>query len=276
MRVSICVLLLFIIIPSTIAQEEDKNAGAKTVMDTRLTARDSAAMFGLRPAATLKPGPGSVFVTDKGTTFIPADELDRKRRLTIIVLAGLLLLSVSGVLYILLHRQRERVRDREESLLAAARELTSKVSHLQQERQELQAYYASLQQAHFRELGDFYKTAAGADATNLNAKQAALYEKVRQSWNAVSSSKEEEWLFEQQLNARFDKVMEHLRKELPEHKEDYYRFAGYVFAGFDRDLLMALTGTSSRQSVYARKKRLRQDIVESEVPHKDQFLRLLV
>ena len=70
--------------------------------------------------------------------------------------------------------------------------------------------------------------------------------------------------------------MEHLRKELPEHKEDYYRFAGYVFAGFDRDLLMALTGTSSRQSVYARKKRLRQDIVESEVPHKDQFLRLLV
>ena len=69
--------------------------------------------------------------------------------------------------------------------------------------------------------------------------------------------------------------MEHLRKELPGHGPDYYRFASFVFAGFDKDLLMALTGTRSRDSVYSRKKRLRQDITASDAPHKEQFLQLL-
>ena len=198
----------------------------------------------------------------------------RAYRISLLLISALVVLGVLTLL-IFLRRKRESACQREESLLNATRDLMSQVDNLQQERATLQAHYAHLQQKHFRELGDLFKATAGEDAHNLVAKQATLYEKVKQVWKTVASDSEDNIRFEQQINERFDNVMEHLRKELPGHGPDYYRFASYVFAGFDKDLLMALTGTRSRDSVYSRKKRLRQDITASDAPHKEQFLQLL-
>lgn len=195
-------------------------------------------------------------------------------RIILLLICALFILGVLTLL-VFLRRKRESARQREESLLEATRDLMSQVDDLQHERATLQAHYAHLQQKHFRELGDLFKATAGENAHNVVAKQATLYEKVKQVWKTIASDSEDNMLFEQQINERFDNVMEHLRKELPGHGPDYYRFASFVFAGFDKDLLMALTGTRSRDSVYSRKKRLRQDITASEAPHKEQFLQLL-
>ena len=69
--------------------------------------------------------------------------------------------------------------------------------------------------------------------------------------------------------------MRHLREDFPDREEVFYRFAGYVFAGFDTDLLMILMDTPSRDAIYSRKKRFRQEVLRSDAPHKEQFILLL-
>lgn len=194
---------------------------------------------------------------------------------TIIVLFFLLLMAAVYVGYILLRRRQERTRAEEEAIIEVSRQLTQQVVSLQEDRARLQAQYARIQQSHFKEMGSLLKTALGGNKTNIDAKQTTLFAKAKQAMAEIQADSGGERLFEEKLNDCFDQVMVRLREEIPNHTDDYYRFAGFVFAGFDNETLMALTGTRSLDSVYARKKRLRQDIAASDAPHKMQFQQLL-
>ena len=201
----------------------------------------------------------------------------RERKLVSLVcwLLGALFLMTGIWMYFLICRHRKLSRARETVLVEKANTLMAEKDSLQQERTALLCRYAQFVRQHFKDIGELMKTTANVNESNLGAKQAILYEKVAKAWRDVLSDKQGKAHFEQQLNESFNDVIAHLREDFPERDESFYHFAGYIFAGFDTDLLMILMDAPSRDSVYSRKKRLRQEIVRSEVPHKEQFLLLL-
>lgn len=193
----------------------------------------------------------------------------------IIVLFFLVLMAAVYVGFILLRRRQEQARAEEQALLEASRQLTQQVVSQQEDRARLQAQYAHIQQGHFKEMGALLKTALEENETNIYAKQLSMFAKAKRAMDEIRADSGSERSFEEKLNECFDQVMTRLREEIPNHTDEYYRFAGFVFAGFDNQTLMALTGTRSLDSVYAKKKRLRQDIAASSAPHKAQFQQLL-
>ena len=193
----------------------------------------------------------------------------------IIVLVFVLMMIIIYVLYDVLQRKMHAVREHEETLIETASSLSDKLEALQQERSYLQTQYVRIHQAHLKEFGSLLKTTLGTNETNLDAKQATLYQKAKKTMETIVCDQNGERVFEEELNRCFDGAMIHLRAEHPNHTEDYYRFAGFVFAGFDNETLMAITGTRSLDSIYSKKKRLRQDIAGSPTEHRDQLLQLV-
>lgn len=201
----------------------------------------------------------------------------RKMRLTrfLITLVFLLLMAGIHIVFSVYRRKKKASRLREISLLETTCGLSNQLDELQKERLSLQEHFVKIHQANLKVFGSLLKTTLGADESNIDAKQILLYEKARETMDTIVADKQGESVFENQLNACFDNAMYHLRKELPNHTDDYYRFAGFVFAGFDNETLMAITGTKSIDSIYAKKRRLKQDILHSRAEHKSLFLQLI-
>lgn len=193
----------------------------------------------------------------------------------IIILAFIILMIAAYVVYALLRKEKEKNRVYEANLLETVRSLSDQLEESQEERMHLQEQYIKIHQNHLKEFGSLLKTTLGTNETNMGAKQATLFENARKTMVAIVNDQQGNSVFEEQINACFDNALVHLRTELPNHTEEYYRFAGFVFAGFDNETLMAITGTRSLDSIYAKKKRLRQDIVRSTAIHRGQLLRLV-
>ena len=204
--------------------------------------------------------------------------LSRKENQWIRQFILLLFAMTTIVLYLIILATRKKQKEakaREESLIETANGLTRQLDDLHDERESLQLQYAKIHQIHLKEYGSLLKTTLGTNQTNIEAKQTILYEKAKKTMDAIVDDKEMDSAFEERLNLCFDNVMLHLREEIPNHTPEYYRFAGFVFAGFDNETLMAITNTQSLDSIYAKKRRLRQDIARSEAEHKDLFARLV-
>ena len=201
----------------------------------------------------------------------------RENRLSKILMVFIFLLSASSIHIVCsyLRRKHEAARLREESLVETANLLSSQLDDLQKERISLQENFVKIHQNHLKEFGSLLRTTLGSNESNIGFKQIKLYEKAELAMNSIMKDQQGKTAFEDRLNECFDDVMKHLRTELLNHTDDYYRFAGFVFAGFDNETLMAITGTKSLDSIYAKKRRLKQDILHSEVPHKDLFMRLM-
>lgn len=187
----------------------------------------------------------------------------------------LVVLLVLGIVAAVFSFVLSAARKRQESLIETASGLTRQLDDLQEERESLQRQFARIHQIHLKEYGSLLKTTLGTDQTNIEAKRIILYDKARKTMDAIVDDRDKESAFEERLNMCFDNVMLHLKKEIPNHTPEYYRFAGFVFAGFDNETLMAITKTQSLDSIYAKKKRLRQDIARSKAEHKDLFARLV-
>lgn len=193
----------------------------------------------------------------------------------IIVLSVILLMVTSYIIYSKIHKKNEELRIHEMNILEAASSLSDQLGELQQERLLLKEQYIRIHQNQLKEFGSLLKTTLGVNETNIGAKQAMLYEKARKTMDMIVNDKKGNSVFEDQINSCFDNALTNLRVEIPNHTEEYYRFAGFVFAGFDNETLMAITGTKSLDSIYAKKKRLRQDISRSNTEHRDQLLLLV-
>ena len=194
---------------------------------------------------------------------------------TISLLTVLVLLAAGFFLILAYRRKKTSARVREEALRNLATMLTRQVDELQNEQEVLQQQVAKGLRSRYLEMGEFFKTAATVNEDNQLVKQGILYDKVKKAMNAFIADQDGKMLLEEQLNQGFDQVMANYRKEFPNRTEDHYRFVAYIFAGFDKDTVSAFTGIQSRDAIYSRKKRLRQEIGRSDVPHKAQFLRLL-
>lgn len=200
-----------------------------------------------------------------------------KNQLSWLLIAFAILLLVAGTVIgrIVYRRKQLTNQAREEALQKLALSLSRQVNNLQNEQEVLQQQFAKGLQSRYQEMGELFKTVAGTNADNRPVKQGLLYEKVRKAMAAFLADENGKVLLEEQLNQSFDQLMAHFRTEFPGRSEDYYRFAAYLFAGFDKDTVTAFTGIHSRDAIYSRKKRLRQEISNSSVPHKAQFMHFL-
>ena len=181
---------------------------------------------------------------------------DKENKLIHIIgwLIGFILLIGVSFLINVFFKRYQRIREKEYSLLETTRALALERDSVQQEREQLFGSYAQFVQQHYKGLGELFKTTVNTTDENITIKQTLLYEKVRQEWAKVFADQHNKHVFEQQINECLDNVLIHFREEFPNHDENYYYFASYVFAGFDKELLMILTHTTSRDSVYSRKK----------------------
>ncbi len=198
-------------------------------------------------------------------------------KLSRVVILLLFLLLITGVhaAFSFYRRKQASIRIREASMLETASMLSNQLENFRKERILLQDHFVKIHQNHLKEFGSLLKTTLGADETNIGFKQINLYEKARKTMDEIVADKQGKRVFEDRLNESFDNVMVHLRNEHPNHTEDYYRFAGFVFAGFDNETLMSITGSKSLDSIYAKKRRLKQDILRSDTKHRSLFLHLI-
>ena len=194
----------------------------------------------------------------------------------LVAFAAIVLLGVGTAVGGFVYRRKQfSNRMREETLRNLALSLTRQVDELKNDQEVLQQRFAKGLQSRYQEMGELFKTVAGTNDENRSLKQGLLYDKVRKAMAAFQADENGKVLLEDQLNQSFDQLMAHFRIEFPGRSEEYYRFAAYMFAGFDKDAVMAFTGIRSRDAIYSRKKRLRQEVGHSNAPHKTQFMHFL-
>ena len=81
-------------------------------------------------------------------------------------------------------------------------------------------------------------------------------------------------MLEHKINEQFDMIMAHLRTEHPNHREQFFQTACYLFAGF-KIRTIALLLHMSEQDVYQTKWRLKKEVESINTPHQIDFLTLL-
>ena len=144
----------------------------------------------------------------------------------LVAFAAIVLLGVGTAVGGFVYRRKQfSNRMREETLRNLALSLTRQVDELKNDQEVLQQRFAKGLQSRYQEMGELFKTVAGTNDENRKV------------------------LLEDQLNQSFDQLMAHFRIEFPGRSEEYYRFAAYMFAGFDKDAVMAFTGIRSRDAI---------------------------
>ena len=76
------------------------------------------------------------------------------------------------------------------------------------------------------------------------------------------------------VNKSLDNIIDKLKHDLPNHKEQDFQFLMYVIAGFDATTISNLTRYSVG-TVYIKKHRLRNEISALESPYKDMYLEFI-
>lgn len=111
--------------------------------------------------------------------------------------------------------------------------------------------------------------------TTTEDKDTKLYLRLKFNVQELQDDEKSQREFESMLNESFDNVMSHFREAFPERKPRFYRFASYVFAGFEPATISVLISDLSKDNVYVEKSRLKSRIMKLQGSSKEEFLRLL-
>ena len=137
----------------------------------------------------------------------------------------------------------------------------------------LQREFTAHLQSTFREWGQLYKAYYHSkENPGIDVRDNVYYE-ARSAVAKLSGDKEGQRLLERRLNEVFNAVMTHYRADFPDLSDTDYHFASFVFAGFDASVLKAAFQIPSLPATYERKSRLKDMIVRSTAPNKEQYLR---
>ena len=205
-------------------------------------------------------------------------EESRRLILWIAILAVISLMTVGIIVYLLLQRKSERIMRRNSaleqetaSLKDALASFSDQVSELKLQQARLQREYTRHLQSSFRGWTQLYKAYYHTKDKPIDVRDNVYFE-AKKAVAMLADDNEGQLLLEQRLNEMFSDVMKHYRAEFPEKEEREYHFVSFVFAGFDASVLKAAFNISTLPAAYERKSRLKDAIVCSKAPHKDQFL----
>lgn len=209
---------------------------------------------------------------------IKAEE-SRKMTLRIALVSGLFLLLFFLVIYLLLKRRSEHIKEKNHLLRQENASLQNAVDSLSDQMTEMKFQQAQLQreftrhlQSSFREWGQLYKAYYHPVAAAAIDIRDNVFFEARNAIAKLSGDKEGQRLLERRLNELFDDVMKHYRVDFPDREEGDYHFVSFVFAGFDATVLKAAFEIPSLPATYERKSRLKETILHSTAQHKDLYL----
>ena len=213
--------------------------------------------------------------------FLERSKAEESRHLSqiIVVLSNLSLVIIIIVGVLLFQRKQERDKRNKEllekeknSLQEAVTALSERVTEMNVQQAQLQKEYIAHLQSSFREWGQLYKAYYHHNhQTGIDIRDNVYFE-AKTAIAKLAGDKEGQRLLEQRLNVIFDGVMMHYRTDFPEREEVDYRFASFVFSGFDASVLKAAFQIPSLPATYERKSRLKESILRSSAKYKEQYL----
>ena len=204
---------------------------------------------------------------------------EHARTLLFIFSSIVLLLVTLLLLFILItkaHSTKEKAERERLILIAQTAELqlseqakefnNEKTSHEAQ----LRSTFVGMYRSQFKVLGEMLETMLLSKNT-LN-EQKFVYENVSRIISSIEEDKSGHKSFEKMIDRDLSGIMTDFRHDFPNLDEDDYRFASYLFVGFNATLLLMLMDMPSHNSVYARKSRLRKTVSMSTSSNKERYL----
>ena len=213
-------------------------------------------------------------------------EKSAKRRLAIVWLIVVLFLTVTLLFLFLFKRRRERNAQDKEELIDAYKSLTmehsalitrysnlsAQVDRIEMEKASVRNKYIQICQSQFGNIGRINEILL----YHSNEADNNLYKELKRALQKIGVDAQNQQAFEKELNEIFDNVMIHFREAFPGKKPRYYQLVSLLFAGFDAATICAIMPDYKKYNIYVEKHRLKQLILESDSPYKEQFGLLVV
>ena len=135
----------------------------------------------------------------------------------------------------------------------------------------LRKKYATMYKAQYKTLNDL--CAAYLSPIKKDRKEV-LYDEAMRQLDIIINDRESQDKFMVMVNCSLDNIIDKLRMDLPNHKDQDFRFLMFIIVGFDATTIANLTGYSVG-TVYTKKNRLKGEIANLSSPHKDFYLRYI-
>ena len=192
----------------------------------------------------------------------------KQRRLCMWV-SGCLLLVFIALLALYFKNRIKRNAQEKESLLEAYKNLTHQHTALTT---QVRNQYIQMCQSHFSHIGRINEILNNHDKEAENN----LYKEIKKSILRLGQDGQSQQQFEKLLNDSFDNVMLHFRESFPGKKPRYYQLVSFLFAGFSSPTICSIISSYNKHNVYVEKSRLKQMIMGSDSPYKEQFIQMLL
>lgn len=193
---------------------------------------------------------------------------ERQTHLTWLVIAISLLgfILVSAGIVLLLARKRKKEAEMEGLVEVLRKGWADQIQSLQNRIRQVSG-------SHFKAWADLYER---YDIKRRNgAPDEELYQEALSFVNTLKADFSSRNVFEQLINETQDNILVRFREDYPHMKELNIRLFAYYVAGFDTKTISILLGNHSADSLYMRKKRLKDFIQASDSPHKAEYLAFL-
>lgn len=202
-----------------------------------------------------------------------------QQRLIIIVILSILLIGSAVLIYFRkketlnrkmeylsrLYSDSQRMLELQSVHTASANE---KLADYQAALMELRKQFTSLYKAQYKVLNDL--CTAYFSPSKKDTKEKLYTEAIRQL-DIIINDRTNQDRFVAQVNDSLDGIIDKLRKDFPDHKEQAFHFLAFIIAGFDAATISHLTGYSVG-TVYTKKNKLKKEIANLDSPYRDFYL----
>lgn len=195
---------------------------------------------------------------------------NRKKTISRIILIAAILLFV---VYYVLETKNRKQNKRNEKLAELNEIVKQQLSEKDKTLSKIRSEYTRIHKDQFALLGQLCETYYRYSSSSEQYRH--VYEKVEDIINGMSGDPKSQAEFENIVNDNLNGIMKKFREDFPSRKESEYRFACYLFVGFDATTLLTILNMPSQGAVYAKKNRLKKMIQQSDSINKELFLSML-
>lgn len=213
------------------------------------------------------------------TEVLKKENIIAQQRLIIIVILSILLIGSAVLIYFRkketlnrkmeylsrLYSDSQRMLELQSVHTASANE---KLADYQAALMELRKQFTSLYKAQYKVLNDL--CTAYFSPSKKDTKEKLYTEAIRQL-DIIINDRTNQDRFVAQVNDSLDGIIDKLRKDFPDHKEQAFHFLAFIIAGFDAATISHLTGYSVG-TVYTKKNKLKKEIANLDSPYRDFYL----
>ena len=199
----------------------------------------------------------------------------RERLRYSLIIAALLLIIMTGAMFVILGKRKRDLRLREEELEALRDEVAHIIS-LDQAKDsaidKLRSSFVSMYKSKFKLLDDLCATYWSPSRTDTKEK---IYNEVRQALTVIYGGEKGQKQLESMIDRDLDGAMTKLRADLPGRSDEDFLFIAYLIIGLSPKTIACILDCVPG-SVYNRKMRLKERLSRLDSPYRDYYLSLII